>query len=188
MSSTKRLADAFRLQFQWIPVLITDRSHHSGRERKRAMLFVLLHATFLMVLCGHFMSVIVSWVLAFILQSGAMSLCVMHLALLEEYADSMNNALELEHIVNSLIVSEVAVRCFASLQCILTGSWMFLLAGGIELAYDLQVAQHRSLLIDATTIWKELDTFRTDGRIRAVYQILMVFFSIFYLVYSFYTA
>ncbi|AYU81950.1 conserved hypothetical protein [Leishmania infantum JPCM5] len=188
MSSTERLTDAFRLQFQWIPVLITDRSHHTGRERKRAMLFVLLHASFLMVLCGHFMSVTVSWVLAFILQSGAMALCVMHLALLEEYADSMTNALELEHMVNPLIIAEAAVRCFASLQCVLTGSWMLLLAGSIELAYDLHVTQHRSLLIDATTIWKELETFRTDGRIRTAYQILMVLFAIFYLVYLFYTA
>ncbi|CAG9580534.1 conserved hypothetical protein [Leishmania major strain Friedlin] len=188
MSSTKRLTDAFWLQFEWIPVLITDRSHHTGRDRKRAMLFVLLHASFLMVLCGHFMSVIVSWALAFVLQSGAMVLCVTHLALLEEYADSMKNALELEHMINPLIIAEVAVRCFASLQCVLTGSWMLLLAGSIELAYDLHVTQHRSLLIDAATIWKELEIFRTDGRVRTAYQVLMVLFAIFYFIYSFSTA
>ncbi|GET91722.1 hypothetical protein, conserved [Leishmania tarentolae] len=185
MRSTRRLTEAFQLQFQWIPVLITNRHHHTGRERKWAMLFVVLHSTFLMVLCGHFMSVIVSWVLAFILQSGAMALCVMHLALLEEYADSMNNALELEHMVNPLIVAGVSVRCFASLQSVFTGWWMFLLGGGVEVAYNVYVAQRRSLLIDATTIWKELDTYRMDGRIRTVYQVLMVVFAVYCLIYSF---
>ncbi|KPA85034.1 hypothetical protein ABB37_01457 [Leptomonas pyrrhocoris] len=189
MANSKRLLEAMRLQFQWIPVLITDRSHHtSGAERKRAFLFVLLHAAFALVVCGHFMSVIASWVLAFVLQVGAMGLCLMHLALLEEYVDRMNNSLELEHTINPLIVAGVAVRSFACLQCLLSRSWCLLLAGSIELIYDLYVVQRRSLLIDATTIWKEIGVFRTDGRIRLVYQVIMVFAAILYLVMSLYSA
>lgn len=188
MANTKRLLEALRLQFQWIPVLITDRSHHTDRERKRAYLFALLHLAFLLVVCGHFMSVIASWVLAFVLQVGTMGLCLMHLALLEDYADKMNNALELEHTINPLIVAEVAVRFFACLQLLLTRSWFLLLAGSLEVVYDFYVVQHRSLLIDATTIWKEIGVFRTDGRIRIAYQVIMVFLAITALVVNLYNS
>ncbi|KAG5471211.1 hypothetical protein CUR178_02522 [Leishmania enriettii] len=184
MSSTERLTDAFRLQFQWIPVLITDRSHHTSGERKRCALFAVLHVVFALVIFGHFMHIIVSHALAFILQAGAMGLCLIHLAMLEEYADRMNNALELEHAVNPLIVSGVAVRCFACLQCVLTRSWPVLLAGSVEIMYDFYVAQQRSLLIDGTTIWKEIGTFRRDGRIRVAYQVTMVVGTVVYLIYS----
>ncbi|KPI84589.1 hypothetical protein ABL78_6350 [Leptomonas seymouri] len=187
MANFKRLLEALRLQFQWIPVLITDRSRHTrSDERRRAYLFVLLHFSFALVVCGHFMSVIASWVLAFVLQVGSMGLCLMHLALLEDYADRMSNPQEVEYSINPLVVAEVAVRSFACLQCILTHSWYLLLAGSIELFYDLYVAQQRSLLIDATTIWKEIGMFRTDGRIRAVYQVIMVFLAVLYLVVSLY--
>ncbi|KAK7196120.1 Cornichon protein [Novymonas esmeraldas] len=188
MSNSQRLTEAFRLQFQWVPVLITDRSHHTSGERKRAALFALLHVAFVLVLCGHFMSSIASWVLAFVLQSGAMGLSLMHLAMIEEYADRMNNALELEHTVNPLIVAGVAVRCFACLQSVLSRSWLLLLAGSVEVAYDVYVVQHRSLLLDATTIWKEIGALRTDGRIRIVYQVVMVFAAIVHLVTSLYTS
>ncbi|CAJ1034606.1 putative Cornichon protein [Leishmania utingensis] len=188
MSSTKRLTDAFRLQFQWIPVLITDRSHHTSGDRKRSVLFAVLHVTFLLVLCGHFVSVMASWVLAFILQAGAMGLCVLHLTILEEYADRMNKSLELEHVINPLIIAEASVRCFACLQCVLSRSWLLLLAGCVEIAYDVYVVQHRSLLIDGTTIWKEVDIFRTDGRLRVAYQLLMIPVCILYLIFSIYNS
>lgn len=188
MANSKRLWEALRLQFQWIPVLITDRSHHTSGERQRAILFAFLHLAFVLVICGHFVSVIASWVLAFVLQVGSMGLCLMHLALLEEYADKMNNALELEHVINPLLVAEAAVRTFACMQCLLSRSWYLLLAGSLELLYDLYVVQHRSLLIDSTTIWKEIGTFRTDGRIRIAYQVIMVLLAIFYLVVSLYTS
>ncbi|KAG5470792.1 hypothetical protein LSCM1_02042 [Leishmania martiniquensis] len=187
MSGTERLTDAFWLQFQWVPVLITDRSHHTSGERKRCALFAVMHVAFLLVLFGHFLSIVVSWALAFIMQAGAMGLCLMHLAMLEEYADRMNNALELEHVVNPFIVGGVAVRCFACLQCILTRSWLLFLAGSVEILYDLYVAQQRSLLIDGTTIWKEIRTYRIDGRIRLGYQVVMVVASVLYLLFSIFT-
>lgn len=188
MANSKRLLEALQLQFQWIPVLVTDRSHHTKSERKRAVLFALLHLGFVLVVCGHFMTVVASWVLAFVLQVGSMGLCLMHLALLEEYADQMNNALELEHTINPLLVAEVAVRSFACLQCLLSWSWFLFLTGSLELVYDFYVVQHRSLLIDATTIWKEIGTFRTDGRIRIAYQVVMVFVSITALVVNLYNS
>lgn len=183
-----RLVDAFRLQFQWVSVLITDRSHHTSGERKRAILFALLHAAFGLVVLSHLLTPIASWVLAFVLQTGAMAISLMELAMIEEYADRMNNALELEHVINPLLVAGMSVRCFACLQCILTRSWFLLLMGSLEVAYDVAVAQRRSLLMDATTIWKELGTFRTDGRIRLAYNMIMVVVAVFHLVYSLYTS
>lgn len=134
------------------------------------------------------MSEIASWVLAFVLQAGSMGLCLMHIALLEDYADKMNNALELEHTINPLIVAEVAVRSFACLLCVLMRSWFLLLAGSLEVVYDIYVVQRRSLLIDATTIWKEIGVFRTDARIRIAYQVIMVVVAIVVLVVNLYNS
>lgn len=188
MDGTKRLAAAFQLQFRWVQVLFTDRQRYTGGERKRVYVFMVLHFCFVLVLFGHILHPFISWVLAFLMQAAALTLSMLHLAYVEDYAEKMNNAMELEKDVNPIMVAEISVRCFIVLHCILMHSWVLMALGVVELLYDLFVARQRSFLVDATTVWKEIEALRLDSRIRLGYQGFLVLCTIAHLLYKLMTA
>lgn len=181
MSSANRLVEAFQLQFSWIRVLLVDPSRYSHAERKRCVVFAVMHLCFVLMVFLHFLSHFASWVLAFVMQGAALCLALIHMGFVEEYVTKKGNALDTERLVNVVIVAEVAVRCFATLHCLLMRSTVLFLFCFAELLYDFVVAQRRSLLLDATTIWKEIRTFQTDSRIRIAYQAFLTVASIVHL-------
>ncbi|ESL07491.1 hypothetical protein TRSC58_04819 [Trypanosoma rangeli SC58] len=175
MDASHRLREALVMQLDWVTVLVTQRrrSYSAWRVRQSA-LFAFMHFCFLLVLCGHFVHEVVTWALAFLLQTAALCLSILHITLVTDYADRMNNAMELEHQLNPLIIAELSIRCFAFLHCVLMGGWFMAIANLLELVYDYWIFRKGDFLVDATTAWKRLGALEVDSRVRLVYQALMV--------------
>jgi len=181
MSSVQRLFNAFRLQFQWVTVLITDPSRYSNADRKRCVVFAVMHACFVLILFLHVISFLASCILAFVMQGAALCLAIFHMGFIEEYASKKGNALDTERLVNTVIVGEIAVRCFCALHCILMSSYTFFLLCLVELLYDVVATRNRSLLLDATTIWKEIHFYSRDSQVRIGFQVVLTVYSVIHL-------
>ncbi|EAN93371.1 hypothetical protein C3747_109g104 [Trypanosoma cruzi] len=180
MDETHRFREAVAMQIDWVHVLITERHRpHTTWKIRQAAFFAFMHFCFLMVFLGHFVHNIVTWVLAFLLQVAALLLSIFHISSVTDYADKMNNAMELEQQLNPLIIAELSIRCFALLHCLLMGGWLMGIAGLLELAYDYWIFRRGDFLVDATTAWKKLGALEMDSRVRLAYQGVMVIASIF---------
>ncbi|RNF14263.1 uncharacterized protein Tco025E_06107 [Trypanosoma conorhini] len=185
MDASHRLREAVTMQLDWVTVLLTERRRpYTSWRIKQAALFAFMHFCFLMVFFGHFVHQIVTWVLAFLLQTAALCISIFHIAIVTDYADRMNNAMELEQQLNPLIIAELSIRCFALLHCVLMGGWIMMIASLLELVYDYWIFRKGDLIVDATTAWKKLGALEIDSRVRLVYQAFMVVVAILNLVLS----
>ncbi|KAH9598025.1 Cornichon [Trypanosoma melophagium] len=189
MDASHRFREALIMQVDWVQVMLLQRHRpYTKWRRRQALFFAAIHSCFLLVLFGHFTHDVVTWVLSFLLQTGALCVSLFHAAFVNDYGDRMNNAMELEHQVNPLIIAELMIRCFAMLHFFLMGSWLMFLFGVLELIYDYHIFRKGDFLVDATTAWKKLDALKLDSRLRLGYQSIMEVGSILHFIYSLFTS
>ncbi|RNF08634.1 hypothetical protein TraAM80_02660 [Trypanosoma rangeli] len=185
MDASHRLREALAMQLDWITVLVTHRRRsYSMWRTKQSALFAFMHFCFLLVLFAHFVNEVVTWALTFLLQTAALCLSLLHITLVTDYAERMNNAMELEQQLNPLIIAELSIRCFALLNCVLMGGWFMTIASLLELGYDYWIFRKSDFLVDATTAWKKLGALEVDSRVRLLYQAFMVIAAMLNFVFS----
>ncbi|KEG07744.1 hypothetical protein DQ04_08921010 [Trypanosoma grayi] len=185
MDASQRLREAVVMQVDWVPVLVARRGRpYTTWRRRQAICFAVMHFCFALVLFGHFVHNIVTWVLAFLLQTAALSISLFHIAFVVDYEEKMSNAMELEQMLNPLIIAELSIRVFALLDYLLVGGWIMCVISSVELVYDYWAFRSGDLLVDATTAWKKLDALKAGARVRVAYQVIMVIAAILYFVLS----
>ncbi|ORC91369.1 uncharacterized protein TM35_000063740 [Trypanosoma theileri] len=185
MDASHRFREALIMQVDWVNVLILQRQRpYTTWRRRQAQFFAVMHICFLLVLFGHFVHEVITWALAFLLQTAAFCVSLFHFIFVNEYGDRMNNAMELEQEVNPLVIGEFTIRCFAILHYLLMGAWMMPIAGALELIYDYHIFRKGDFLVDATTAWKKLEALKLDSRLRVGYQTLMLLATILLFVFS----
>ncbi|KAG8346834.1 putative Cornichon protein [Trypanosoma vivax] len=185
MDNSQRFYDALAMQGSWVRVLVTQRHRpHTSRVRKQAMLFAFMHLCFLLVFAMHFFHTIVAWVLAFLLQTAAVFVSVLHLVFVLEYEDRTNNAMELEQQLNPLIIAELSIRLFSLVHLFMLRWWISLVFSLAEPLYDYWIFRRGAFLVDATSAWKQLRLLRLDARLRIVYHAILLVFSSIALVFS----
>lgn len=185
--SSKQLWKALSQQCSWGAVLTAPTSACSSADRVRAYFYAAMHISFVLILLTTSMWPRVSVIVICLLYIIAFFISLLVCASFEEYADQMNNALELEKTQNSLVVAVLSVRIFTLLHAFMVCSKLMIFFGLIDIVYTIY--QHRaghSLLVDATTVWKEVERVRLDRRIRLVYNGVLVLVSFLAMLLHFY--
>lgn len=185
MDGSKQLQKALSMQFSWVKIIFSEPNLYSSRERFQAYLFAAMHLCFVLTLFGHSLWTILSQVLTFMLQIGAFGVAMIAYATMEEYADKMSNAMELEQSQNPLMVASISIRCFSLFHAFLNHAYFLIFFGLVEVLYNIKVSRQRSLFIDATTVWKEVKVLRQDRGLRLGYNGVMVLIAILNMLYLF---
>lgn len=97
----------------------------------------------------------------------------------------MSNAMDLEQAQNPLAVASMSVRCFSIFHAYLIHGYLLILFGAVELVYNYVVGRKYSLLVDATTVWREVKRLRQDRAIRVGFQGLLLVVSVLNMLYLF---
>ncbi|RHW68314.1 Cornichon protein [Trypanosoma brucei equiperdum] len=182
MSTPCNIRDALALQFCWVNVLVRRRNgHYTSFARVRAALFASMHACFIVTLLFYFVFEPFSWVLAFLIQLILFIISVVHTALISEYEERLNNAMELERQLNPLIIAELTFRCFSLFHLFLLHWWFAFAVGLLEPLHNYWSYRRAHFLVDAATTWKQLGSLRTDARLRLMIQGLLLILTFAYL-------
>ncbi|EPY26847.1 hypothetical protein AGDE_11062 [Angomonas deanei] len=111
-----------------------------------------------------------------------MILNVVYFGLVNEYINEKKDPIKLEKDLNPILVATITIRLFTIFHSLLTLSYPLLLLGFVELGYNYYVSTRRPILLDATTIWKDINKIQLDSQIRVGYSVFLSLFSVIYLV------
>lgn len=184
MDSSRRLTEALRRQFDWVPILVFRRAGVPAAERRQAMLFCTMHVCLSALVFVHAVTVVASWVFSIFLQLIAVSFATVYLSYLRRYQDKAVEAVEVERLGNPLLIAQITIRGICVAQALLMGSKHIFLLGLLDVAYNWYVARSpRSLLLDATSLWREIDRRSWDALVRLGYQVAMTLAAIAYFLF-----
>ncbi|EPY33726.1 hypothetical protein STCU_02040 [Strigomonas culicis] len=184
MNGHDRLKKAMKAQFDWIPILITDRKRSTPLEKKRALIYAFIPFVFLLVLVVQTWHPLMVSLGAFLLQAVATLLTVLYHGFVLDYSNETTDPSELERLLNPIIVATFSIRLFATLHALMVGAWILLIAYTVEFAYVYYAASRGSLLVDATTVWKDIKRIRWDTYYRLAIELFLVLSCIANLLYT----
>lgn len=173
------------MHFQWINVVFGVEKLYTLMDKIRVSLFAAMHISFLLILIWSSNSYIMAQVLSLALQSVATGLSIIAFATLEEYADKMTNAIQLEQTQNPILLACVTIRCFGLIHALLHSSYYLVFFFLIEVMYTASKCTDDRFFVDATTAWKDLRKLRFDRRIRIIYNAFLFLAVILNMIYKF---
>lgn len=173
MKNSAHLAKAIKMQFKWVDVVFKKKKPHTTVQKLQTWFFAALHLCILLSLLGSLYSSVLAQIAALCLQTFATALSVITYALLEEYADKMSSAVELERTQNPLLVASATLRLFSIFHAFLFSSRAIFFLFLLEAMYAVKKCAEIPFFVDATTAWKDVKRLKSDRRICMVYNSLM---------------
>eukprot|EP00759_Apiculatamorpha_spiralis_P010775 PhF_6_TR17622/c0_g1_i1/m.26769/K20368/CNIH, ERV14; protein cornichon len=141
------------------------------------------------LLCSYFFGFITTWIMAFILQVVLGFIACYSWLLFMDYHDNLGySAIDLAKQLNPLFKAEVLLRVYQILFLIALGSYYMLLLLVPYAGYHAYSTYFGKNKIDASRLWKDIDRFNFDAKVKVGVSALGFFLHLFFMLYSIVTS
>lgn len=185
MKKSSHLAEAIKMQFEWISIANKKRKLHTSTEKLQAGLFAALHLCIFLSLLGSIFSFIFAQIAILFVQIFATALSIITYALLLEYADKMSNAVELERSQNPLLVASVTLRFFLIFLAFFFSTHYICFLFLLDAIYTVIKCSEEPFFVDATTVWKNVKRLKNVRRNSVICNIVMAIGATLNMIYTF---